>query len=486
MDLADELGAELVEERRAQRPQRRGRARRPARRRARRRARPAGRRRLPVADHRRHRRPARPPHRDGRRDPRRPPRHRHQRPAADAARRRSRRRSGWAAASATPRSPTIAAWPWTVESIPAFALDVDTAEDLAAVRAATADDHAPRPSTGLPEIGPGDDLAALIAPHVRDGDVARARPQGGLQGRGPRSSRWPTSRHRRAGARAGRRARQGPAPRPGHPRRDAPRSSAVAPGVLICRTHHGFVCANAGVDTSNAPRGPLVLLPRDPDASARALRAALAPTRCAVVIADSFGRAWRARPGRRRDRRSRPRAARRLARPRGPRGPRAAGHRRSPSPTRPPPPRTSRAPARTRASPRGRTRPRALRHRRRRPGSQRPAAPAGRGPVRVRGGPATAPRGRGRTSALGEDRRSVATPAGRRHAKWSEGRCRFPARAGRRPDEPRRPYESPLPRKNANQIAGSASHPTISGTSSIASFMTRSARPAAAARPAAC
>ncbi len=47
-------------------------------------------------------------------------------------------------------------------------------------------------------------------------------------------------------------------------------------GVLICRTRHGFVCANAGVDTSNAPDGDtLVVLPRDPDASARALRARL-------------------------------------------------------------------------------------------------------------------------------------------------------------------------------------------------------------------
>jgi coenzyme F420-0:L-glutamate ligase / coenzyme F420-1:gamma-L-glutamate ligase len=64
-------------------------------------------------------------------------------------------------------------------------------------------------------------------------------------------------------------------------------------GVLICRTHHGFVCANAGVDASNAPAaGTLVTLPRDPDASARAIRAAL-PTRPAVVVADSFGRAWR-------------------------------------------------------------------------------------------------------------------------------------------------------------------------------------------------
>ena len=68
-------------------------------------------------------------------------------------------------------------------------------------------------------------------------------------------------------------------------------------GVLIVRTRHGFVCANAGIDESNAPAdGVLVLLPLDPDASARALRARLASLtgrRPAVVIADSFGRAWR-------------------------------------------------------------------------------------------------------------------------------------------------------------------------------------------------
>ena len=64
-------------------------------------------------------------------------------------------------------------------------------------------------------------------------------------------------------------------------------------GRLICRTRHGFVCANAGVDASNASDdGSLILLPLDPDGSARALRAAL-PGRPAVVITDSFGRAWR-------------------------------------------------------------------------------------------------------------------------------------------------------------------------------------------------
>jgi len=77
-------------------------------------------------------------------------------------------------------------------------------------------------------------------------------------------------------------------------------SSAIVrsrPGVLICRTPHGFVCANAGVDASNAgATDELVLLPIDPDASARALRArlrALTGVAPAIVIADSFGRAWR-------------------------------------------------------------------------------------------------------------------------------------------------------------------------------------------------
>jgi coenzyme F420-0:L-glutamate ligase/coenzyme F420-1:gamma-L-glutamate ligase len=69
------------------------------------------------------------------------------------------------------------------------------------------------------------------------------------------------------------------------------------PGVLVCRTRHGFVCANAGVDASNAGRsGEVLVLPADPDASARALRArlrALTGAAPAIVIADSFGRAWR-------------------------------------------------------------------------------------------------------------------------------------------------------------------------------------------------
>lgn len=68
-------------------------------------------------------------------------------------------------------------------------------------------------------------------------------------------------------------------------------------GVLICVTRHGFVCANAGVDASNAAHADeLILLPLDPDGSARALRARIAElrgVRPAVIVADSFGRAWR-------------------------------------------------------------------------------------------------------------------------------------------------------------------------------------------------
>lgn len=63
-------------------------------------------------------------------------------------------------------------------------------------------------------------------------------------------------------------------------------------GVLITETHHGFVCANAGIDSSNLPDSDTVcLLPVDPDASARRIRAEIGAI--AVVIADSFGRAWR-------------------------------------------------------------------------------------------------------------------------------------------------------------------------------------------------
>src|SRR5438132_1089238 len=61
--------------------------------------------------------------------------------------------------------------------------------------------------------------------------------------------------------------------------------------VLICETHHGFICANAGVDQSNVQdNDTVILLPKDPDRSARELAERLG---CGVIVTDTFGRAWR-------------------------------------------------------------------------------------------------------------------------------------------------------------------------------------------------
>ncbi len=66
--------------------------------------------------------------------------------------------------------------------------------------------------------------------------------------------------------------------------------------LVVCETHHGFICANAGVDASNTPDGTVVLLPVDPDASARGIQHALSQAaggRVGVVITDTHGRAFR-------------------------------------------------------------------------------------------------------------------------------------------------------------------------------------------------
>lgn len=79
-------------------------------------------------------------------------------------------------------------------------------------------------------------------------------------------------------------------------RREARRIVADHPRVLVVQTHHGLVCANAGVDTSNVPPGHALLLPRNPDDSARRLRDALLARTGAtvgVVVTDTFGRPWR-------------------------------------------------------------------------------------------------------------------------------------------------------------------------------------------------
>jgi coenzyme F420-0:L-glutamate ligase/coenzyme F420-1:gamma-L-glutamate ligase len=153
------------------------------------------------------------------------------------------------------------------------------------------------PLPPLPEVRAGDDLAALL--HVAGGpfaagDVLVVAHKVVSKAEGRLVALRDVAPGERAEALA---AEHGKDPR--HVQVVLDESAALLRaerGVLICRTHHGLVCANAGVDASNAPAETLVLLPRDPDASARALRARLrelggaAP---AVVVTDSFGRAWR-------------------------------------------------------------------------------------------------------------------------------------------------------------------------------------------------
>jgi coenzyme F420-0:L-glutamate ligase/coenzyme F420-1:gamma-L-glutamate ligase len=151
---------------------------------------------------------------------------------------------------------------------------------------------------GLPEIKPGDDLATLIANaanELHDDDVLAIA-------------------HKivsKAEGRIRRLADVQPQPQaielaaqldkdPRHVQVILDESREVrraTGGVLICVTHHGFVCANAGVDASNVPgEDAVVLLPSDPDASARHLRARLKDllqASPAILITDSFGRAWR-------------------------------------------------------------------------------------------------------------------------------------------------------------------------------------------------
>src|SRR5688500_3623898 len=78
--------------------------------------------------------------------------------------------------------------------------------------------------------------------------------------------------------------------------RESKRIVRMERGVIVAETRHGFVCANAGVDVSNAPEGTAILLPDDADRSARALQTRLEENfgvHVAVIIADTFGRPWR-------------------------------------------------------------------------------------------------------------------------------------------------------------------------------------------------
>jgi coenzyme F420-0:L-glutamate ligase/coenzyme F420-1:gamma-L-glutamate ligase len=149
---------------------------------------------------------------------------------------------------------------------------------------------------GLPEVRPGDDLGALIADHarLRHGDVVVVAQKVVSKAEG---------RLRDLGL-----VRPGEEARRHAERLDAdPRFVQVVldesvrivrdERVLITETRHGFVCANAGVDHSNVPgRDTVTLLPADCDRSAAALRdrlCELTGREVGVIVADTFGRAWR-------------------------------------------------------------------------------------------------------------------------------------------------------------------------------------------------
>jgi coenzyme F420-0:L-glutamate ligase/coenzyme F420-1:gamma-L-glutamate ligase len=140
---------------------------------------------------------------------------------------------------------------------------------------------------GLPEVCPGDDVAALLPPFDSDDivvvshkivskaegrvvDLATVTPSEAAHGLGKEDARLAQVILDESAA-----------------------IVATRGGVVISETRHGFVCANAGVDQSNVPGDDTaVLLPLDPDASARDLRSRL-PGRPGVIISDTFGRAWR-------------------------------------------------------------------------------------------------------------------------------------------------------------------------------------------------
>ena len=152
-----------------------------------------------------------------------------------------------------------------------------------------------RPVEGLPEIGEGDDLAALIAERTRleEGDVlvVAQKAVSKAEGRIVRLDGVDPSEQARelAGDEDARR----------HEviLRESARIVRSRPPLVISETRHGFVCASAGVDSSNAPEdGTVVLLPEDPDGSAARLRERLRTLTGAdvgVIVSDSFGRAWR-------------------------------------------------------------------------------------------------------------------------------------------------------------------------------------------------
>ena len=152
------------------------------------------------------------------------------------------------------------------------------------------------PVTGLDEIREGDDLAALVVERetLEDGDVLVVAQKAVSKAEG----RVVRLDDVKASPRALELAGEGEDPRRTEViLREAVEIVRIRPPLLIVETRHGFICASAGVDASNAPEpGTLVLLPLDPDGSAERIRARveeLTGTRVGVIVSDSFGRPWR-------------------------------------------------------------------------------------------------------------------------------------------------------------------------------------------------
>ena len=157
------------------------------------------------------------------------------------------------------------------------------------------------PLTGIPAVGTGDDLAQLISEAARACGIELSK--GILVVCQKVVSKAEGRVVALADVEPSQRAREIAAEDEKDPRhvelvlRESARIVRRGHGVMICETRHGFVCANAGVDLSNAPaEGVAVLLPLDPDASAAALRQALLGRGAgplAIVVSDTFGRPWR-------------------------------------------------------------------------------------------------------------------------------------------------------------------------------------------------
>jgi coenzyme F420-0:L-glutamate ligase/coenzyme F420-1:gamma-L-glutamate ligase len=164
------------------------------------------------------------------------------------------------------------------------------------------------PIDGIPDVGEGDDVAALIGRGIasslgalHEGDIVVvthkivSKAEGGLIAL---STIAPSVLATQIATDWGKDARQVEVVL-----RQAKRILRMSRGLIIAETHHGFICANAGVDASNVAAETVVILPADPDASAEHIRRALMETffpdrspeeyPFGVVITDSFGRPWR-------------------------------------------------------------------------------------------------------------------------------------------------------------------------------------------------